>query len=57
MYKATIKIPIIAPITTIITGSIIVERPFNQRISFIEKEYNSKNLNTKDDLTVLIIKN
>lgn len=31
--------------------------PFNQRISFIEKEYNSKNLQTKDDLTILIIKN
>jgi HAMP domain-containing protein len=31
--------------------------PFNQRINFIEKEYNSKNLKTKDDLTVLIIKN
>jgi serine phosphatase RsbU (regulator of sigma subunit) len=31
--------------------------PFDQRISFIEKEYNSRNLKTKDDLTVLIIKN
>lgn len=31
--------------------------PFNQRISFVEKEYNSKNLQTKDDLTILIIKN
>jgi serine phosphatase RsbU (regulator of sigma subunit) len=31
--------------------------PFEQRISFIEKEINSKNLQTKDDLTVLIIKN
>jgi serine phosphatase RsbU (regulator of sigma subunit) len=31
--------------------------PFEQRINFIEKEINSKNLKTKDDLTVLIIKN
>jgi sigma-B regulation protein RsbU (phosphoserine phosphatase) len=31
--------------------------PFNQRISFVENEYNSKNLQTKDDLTILIIKN
>jgi sigma-B regulation protein RsbU (phosphoserine phosphatase) len=31
--------------------------PFDQRISFIEKEYSSRNLKTKDDLTVLIIKN
>ena len=31
--------------------------PFDQRISFIEKEYHSRNLKTKDDLTVLIIKN
>jgi uncharacterized membrane-anchored protein YhcB (DUF1043 family) len=30
---------------------------FNQRISFVENEYNSKNLQTKDDLTILIIKN
>ena len=27
IYKATIKTPIIIPITTIISGSIIVERP------------------------------
>jgi hypothetical protein len=31
--------------------------PFEQRVSFIEKESASRNLQTKDDLTVLIIKN
>jgi serine phosphatase RsbU (regulator of sigma subunit) len=31
--------------------------PFDQRVNFIEKECLSRNLQTKDDLTVLIIKN
>jgi serine phosphatase RsbU (regulator of sigma subunit) len=31
--------------------------PFDQRVNFIEKECASRNLQTKDDLTILIIKN